>query len=93
MSGASGKVLAAIQVSPESVCGGLIGKVRDGDMIRICSEAGALSVSADDDVAARDAIAVDLAPNHVGMGRELFSAFRRQSGAAEAGASIFGGEG
>ncbi len=93
MSGASGKVLAAIQVTPESVCGGLIGKVRDGDLIRICSETGTLSVTADDDVAARDPHDVDLSPNHFGMGRDLFGAFRRQSGEAEAGASIFGGEG
>ena len=78
MSGASGKVLAAIQVTPESVCGGLIGKVRDGDVIKICSETGTLSVTADDEVAARETEAVDLAPNHVGMGRELFAAFRRQ---------------
>ncbi len=93
MSGASGKVLAAIQVTPESVCGGLIGKVRDGDMIRICSETGTLTATAGDDIAAREAIEVDLTPNHVGMGRELFAAFRRQTGAAEAGASIFEGEG
>ena len=92
MSGASGKVLAAIQVTPESVCGGLIGKVRDGDIVRICSETGVLSVTADDDVEARDEPDVDLSPNHTGMGRELFAAFRRQSGAAEAGASIFGGD-
>jgi phosphogluconate dehydratase len=91
MSGASGKVLAAIQVTPEAVCGGLIAKVRDGDVIKICSESGILSASAGDDIDARDPHDVDLTPNHVGMGRELFGAFRRQAGEAEAGASIFAG--
>ena len=92
MSGASGKVLAAIQVTPESICGGLIGRIRDGDSVTICSERGLLEVSAADDVASRAAQDVDLSPNHSGMGRELFAAFRTQTGAAEAGASIFGGE-
>ena len=92
MSGASGKVLAAIQVSPEAARGGLIGKIRDGDRITIDSAGGTLSVAAEDDVAAREAPAADLAPNHVGMGREMFSAFRTQAGVAEAGASIFGVE-
>ncbi len=89
MSGASGKVLAAIQVTPESVRGGLISRIRDGDIIKICSESGVLSASADDDIEARDPAAVDLGSSHVGMGRELFGAFRRQAGEAEAGASVF----
>ncbi len=90
MSGASGKVLAAIQVTPESVCGGLIGKVQDGDTITICSERGLLAVAGDNDVEAREPLEVDLASSHSGMGRELFAAFRTQTGAAEDGASIFG---
>ncbi len=90
MSGASGKVLAAIQVSPEAVCDGLIGRIRSGDIVTIDSDAGTLSVHADDDVAARAAPAADLMANHAGMGRELFTVFRSQSGPAEAGASIFG---
>ena len=90
MSGASGKVLAAIQVSPEALCGGLIGKIQDGDVITICSERGLLSVDGDNEVEAREPLPVDLAPNHYGMGRELFGAFRTQTGAAEEGASIFG---
>ncbi|MEE4164077.1 MAG: phosphogluconate dehydratase [Woeseiaceae bacterium] len=93
MSGASGKVLAAIQVSPEAVLGGLIGKIRDGDRITIDSAGGTLSVTAGDDVAAREAAEVDISSNHVGMGRELFAAFRTQTGVAEAGASIFGVDG
>ncbi len=90
MSGASGKVLAAIQVTPESVCGGLIGKVQDGDVITICCERGLLTANGDNDIEAREPLGVDLAPSHSGMGRELFSVFRTQTGAAEAGASVFG---
>jgi len=93
MSGASGKVLAAIQVSPEAVRGGVIGKIQDGDVVTIDSAGGTLSVTADDDVAAREAVDVDISSNHVGMGRELFAAFRTQTGVAEAGASIFGADG
>ncbi len=90
MSGASGKVLAAIQVSPEAACGGLIGRIRDDDIVTIDSDSGTLSVRSDDDVAARAAPAADLTASHAGMGRELFAVFRSQSGPAEAGASIFG---
>ncbi|MEO1245192.1 MAG: phosphogluconate dehydratase [Pseudomonadota bacterium] len=89
MSGASGKVLSAIQLTPESVCGGLLARVRDGDRITIDSEGGILEVADADAVAARAAVAADLGDNHTGMGRELFSVFRAQTGGAEAGASIF----
>ena len=92
MSGASGKVLAAIQVTPEAVDGGTIGKLRNDDLITIDSAAGTLSVSAGDDVAARQTDARDLTASHAGMGRELFSAFRSQVSSAETGATIFGGE-
>ena len=90
MSGASGKVLAAIQVSPEAACDGLIGRIRDGDTVTIDSNADTLSVRAEGDVAARVSPAIDLGTSHVGMGRELFSVFRSESSAAESGASIFG---
>ena len=89
MSGASGKVLAAIQVSPEALAGGLIGKIRDGDTIEINAAEGSLQVIADDDVEARPAVELDLARSHVGMGRELFAAFRNNVTSAEAGATIF----
>ena len=90
MSGASGKVLSAIQVSPEALFGGTIGKIRNGDILTIDANSGVLSVeSADDDPVSRPAVSVDLANNHTGMGRELFSAFRAQVGTAESGASIF----
>ena len=92
MSGASGKVLAAIQVSPEAVAGGTIGKIRNGDIIEIDSESGVLAVKVDDDFLARPLVAIDGTSSHVGMGRELFTAFRHSVGSAEAGATIFGGD-
>ncbi|NQV86881.1 MAG: phosphogluconate dehydratase [Woeseiaceae bacterium] len=87
MSGASGKVLAAIQVTPEAVCGGIIAKIRDGDLITVDAANGVLSVAGDDDIESREAV-VRVAPQH-GMGRELFSAFRERAGTAESGASLF----
>ncbi len=90
MSGASGKVLSAIQVAPEALAGGLIGKIRDGDIVEIDADRGVLSATADDDIDARDAATIDLAPSHFGMGRELFAAFRHSVTGAEAGATIFG---
>ncbi len=92
MSGASGKVLAAIQVTPEAVKGGVIGKIEDDDVICIDAETGVLSVSADDDPVVRPLRPADLEPNHTGMGRELFAPFRQQVSSAETGATIFGGE-
>jgi phosphogluconate dehydratase len=89
MSGASGKVLAAIQVTPESLCGGLVGKIRDGDMIRIDSDTGTIAVDADD-IDSRPAFDVDGANLQIGMGRELFAAFREGSASAEQGAGIIG---
>lgn len=86
MSGASGKVLAAIQVSPEALCGGAIGKIRDGDMIAINASSGDLLVRADD-LDARSAN-IFVAPQF-GLGRELFGAFRERAGSAESGASLF----
>jgi phosphogluconate dehydratase len=87
MSGASGKILAAIQVTPEAAHDGLIGRIQDGDMITIDAEAGVLNV--DIDLKARPPRVRDLSANEQGMGRELFAVFRNQVGAAETGASIF----
>ena len=87
MSGASGKVLAAIQVSPEAVCGGLIAKIKDGDVIKLDAVNGELSVTAEDDIDAREPSIVT-APQQ-GMGRELFGAFRERASSAESGASLF----
>jgi phosphogluconate dehydratase len=91
MSGASGKVPAAIHVTPEAEAGGAIAKLRDGDMIRLDATKGTLEalVSADE-WAARDLAAADLSANDFGVGRELFGAFRRFAGTAEAGASVIG---
>ncbi len=87
MSGASGKVLAAIHLTPEAIAGGPIAKLRDGDLIRIDCEAGLLEVDVD---AAEFASRTDgFTPdpgNHAGMGRELFGLMRRHAGSAEHGA-------
>jgi phosphogluconate dehydratase len=88
MSGASGKVLAAIHVVPEAISGGAIAKLRDGDLIRIDAEAGTLDVRVDaTEFAAREAATFDLAANRVGLGRELFGNMRALVGSAEQGAS------
>ncbi len=93
MSGASGKVLAAIQVTPEAAHGGLIGKIRDGDNVTVCAVSGELSVSAADDIDARDASHNEIAAHSSGIGRELFAAFRERASSAERGASFFAGSG
>jgi phosphogluconate dehydratase len=87
MSGASGKILAAIQVSPEALCDGLIAKIRDGDVITLDAANGLLSAEATDDITSREPVLVE-APQQ-GMGRELFGAFRERAGSAESGASLF----
>jgi len=89
MSGASGKVPAAIHVSPEALDGGPIARLRDGDMLRVDAEAGRLEVLTEAALERAPAEA-DLSGNHAGTGRELFAAFRRAVGPAEAGASVFG---
>ncbi len=90
MSGASGKVLAAIQVTPEAVEGGTIGKIRDGDTISIDAAKGMMSVAGDDAIEERAAPAV-AGNSRFGTGRELFAAFRERAGSAEQGASLFRG--
>ena len=90
MSGASGKVLSAIQATPEAARGGAIGKIRDGDMITICAVTGEMSVAADD-IESREPGADEIATHSVGIGRELFQAFRERSTSAEEGASFFAG--
>ncbi|WP_028312693.1 phosphogluconate dehydratase [Derxia gummosa] len=88
MSGASGKVPAAIHVSPEALAGGPIGKLRDGDLVELDAEAGTLkALVADEEFAARTVPATDLSGNEYGTGRELFGLFRRNARTAEEGAS------
>jgi phosphogluconate dehydratase len=89
MSGASGKVLAAIQVTPEAADGGAIGKIRDGDIITIDSDSGTLAVADAETVLQRENPAADISASHAGMGRELFATFRRNVSGAETGGSIF----
>jgi phosphogluconate dehydratase len=89
MSGASGKVPAAIHVSPEAARGGPIAKLRDGDVVRVDSAAGRLDVLVDAAAWAARAPAIgDLSANAHGLGRELFTAFRSTVGPAEAGAAV-----
>ncbi|MCV6584108.1 MAG: phosphogluconate dehydratase [Marinibacterium sp.] len=89
MSGASGKVPAAIHVSPEALDGGLIARLRDGDLLRVDATTGTLAVLTDG-VALRPPAQADLSANSFGTGRELFSTFRDRVGSADTGASIFG---
>lgn len=92
LSGASGKVPAAIHVTPEAVDGGAIALIHDGDVIRLDAEAGTLTVLVDaEEWAARTPAEADLEPSHRGVGRELFAAFRAKVGAADTGATIFSG--
>ncbi|MES2757434.1 MAG: phosphogluconate dehydratase [Pseudomonadota bacterium] len=90
MSGASGKVPAAIHVSPEILAGGPLGLVRDGDIIRLDATMGTLQALVPADVwHARAQATADMSPSHIGMGRELFAMFRHVVGPAEEGAATF----
>lgn len=93
MSGASGKVPAAIHMSPEALMGGNIGKIRTGDMIRFNAKTGELNVLVDEaEWNAREIPTPDLSKNTHGIGRELFAGFRAQTSSAETGAMSFGGD-
>ncbi|EML9904259.1 phosphogluconate dehydratase [Morganella morganii] len=87
LSGASGKVPSAIHVTPEAYTGGLLTKVRDGDMIRVNGQTGELTLLVDEAVLTeRESIIPDLSAERDGSGRELFSALRTQLSGAEEGA-------
>ncbi|ANL39185.1 UNVERIFIED_ORG: phosphogluconate dehydratase [Rhizobium esperanzae] len=89
MSGASGKVPAAIHVTPEAVDGGPIARIKNGDIIRLDAIKGTLEVLVDAaDMAEREPVTVDLSDNEFGIGRELFAPFRRAVGASDQGASV-----
>jgi len=87
MSGASGKVPAAIHVAPEAAAGGPIAKLRDGDIVRLDADAGTLTVLVPD-FDSRPPVTADLSANAHGIGRELFAAFRRHAGTADTGAAL-----
>jgi phosphogluconate dehydratase len=86
MSGASGKVLAAIHVVPEAVAAGAIGRIRDGDHVHIDAEAGVLELDLPGDTLAARPAMPRPAANTFGTGRELFALLRRHAGTAEDGA-------
>ncbi|PZX18525.1 6-phosphogluconate dehydratase [Palleronia aestuarii] len=87
MSGASGKVPAAIHVCPEAADGGPISRLRDGDIVRIDAQAGTIeAVGVDLDT--REPASADLSDNGHGVGRELFEVFRRNVGLATHGAGV-----
>ncbi|MER9948665.1 phosphogluconate dehydratase [Mesorhizobium sp. M0047] len=91
MSGASGKVPAAIHVTPEAVEEGPIARIHEGDIIRLDAEAGTLEVLVPaGDFALRRTADADLIGNEFGFGRELFAGFRQLVGRADHGASAFG---
>lgn len=88
MSGASGKVPAAIHLTPEAAAGGLLARVRDGDLITLDADAGTLELHVEaSELAAREAVALpDPAPT---LGRGLFGAMRARVSDAASGASVF----
>ena len=86
MSGASGKIPSAIHCSPEAYHGGGLGKLRDGDIVRVCAENGELTALVD--AAEWDARAqAERPPAPLGTGRELFAMLRHHSDPAEKGGS------
>ncbi|VAV93302.1 Phosphogluconate dehydratase, partial [hydrothermal vent metagenome] len=88
MSGASGKIPAAIHITPEAKDAGPLARLRDGDIIRLDAKAGRLDVLLDaSQLAQRQPITHAI--HHTGMGRELFENMRNAVGAAELGASVF----
>ncbi|WP_193493951.1 phosphogluconate dehydratase [Nitrincola alkalisediminis] len=91
MSGASGKVPAAIHLWPEAIEGGVLAKVQTGDVIRLDALAGQLDWKVDPSVAEQREVAQPIvrASHMMGMGRELFSPMRDNVGNAEQGASVF----
>ncbi|WP_260023031.1 phosphogluconate dehydratase [Ruegeria conchae] len=89
MSGASGKVPAAIHVCPEALDGGAIAYLQDGDLLRVDAIKGELEILTPG-VLDRAPATADLTANQHGVGRDLFGAFRQNVGSADTGASIFG---
>ena len=87
LSGASGKIPAAIHVTPEALHGGAIGLLQDGDLLRVDAVSGRLDCLTD--LSGRTQAEIDLTQEQEGWGRELFSVMRRAVSSAECGATIF----
>ncbi len=87
MSGASGKVPAAIHVAPEAAKGGPLARVRDGDLLRLDAVAGTLDIL-EADFDSREPVIADLSGNATGIGRELFAMFRATVGDSTEGAGV-----
>ena len=94
MSGASGKVPAAIHVTPEAIKGGILAKVKTGDMLEINTQTGAMDILvSEQELAKREAKLPDVAKHQIGMGREMFAGMRSTLTGAEQGAcSLFVGQ-
>ncbi len=94
MSGASGKVPAAIHVTPEAAAGGPLSRVHDGDLVTVDATAGTLALHVEpDELAGREATgSAPTAAEWSGTGRDLFAAMRATVGPAELGASVFAGQ-
>jgi phosphogluconate dehydratase len=88
MSGASGKVPAAIHMTPEAKLGGPLGKINDGDVIILDSVAGTISIKASD-FQQRSSVPMPQANHQAGLGRQLFRNLKERVGSAESGASLF----
>ncbi|OZG75305.1 phosphogluconate dehydratase [Hahella sp. CCB-MM4] len=90
MSGASGKVPAAIHVYPEAANGGALAKIQNGDLVRLDAKAGTLELLVEEaELSQRPLAQVDLSSRNVNFGRELFGAMRQNAGNPEQGASVF----
>ena len=92
MSGASGKVPAAIHVTPEALADGPLARVRNGDIFRLDAHKGELqALVPQDEWRTRKAARRSSRDSEFGTGRELFAFMRGAAGAAESGASVFWG--
>ena len=90
LSGASGKVPAAIHVTPEAYDGGLLNKIKNGDMIRVNGQTGEITLLVNKtELAKRQPHRFDLSSSHIGYGRELFTIIRENLTSAEEGAISF----
>ncbi|QBJ64314.1 phosphogluconate dehydratase [Pseudoalteromonas sp. DL-6] len=90
MSGASGKVPAAIHLAPEAVEGGIIAKIHEGDVVTLDAPNGILKLHVSDEELAQRELQISQASQTFGTGRELFTGFRNIVSSADLGASAFG---